>query len=342
MSAATSPRGALAGWFAVLCVASVSMTIGNKALMMSEGGVLTQHTHLVVLLQNLVAVVTLGVPAALGAVDVKGIDGRQLAFYSWDALVLVVQLWTSFEALHFLPVSAITVVRALAIPLVAWCERIFLGTRLSGAQHACSWIVVVGAATYAHRDLSHAGHPRQGYLWACANLVAYASNSLLDRVMMSSTSQTAAGITLITQAISLPISYGQGRLVHGLGLASIASLVGSLDAPTAAALLVTGVGAGALGSCFAQCYKRASATAVTIAGNVNKACSVLVSVAVFGTEISATQLVGLVCCLGGAFGYSFVGARARDGRAAARGGGPAAGSAGSRQLRPRKAKSKPA
>ena len=119
-------------------------------------------------------------------------------------------------------------------------------------------------------------------------------------------------MALLTQLISIPISIGQGVLVDGLTATSTAAVLRSLDAHTSIILAATGAVAGLLGSCYAQCYKRASATAVTVAGNVNKALSVVVSFFVFGTEVSQKQAAGILCCLGGAFGYSLLGAWRRD------------------------------
>ena len=266
------------------------------------------------LLQNAVAVLSIGLLILMNALRVERIDGRQAAFYVWDALVLVLQCWANFAALQHLPVAAITVIRALAIPLVAWCELIMLDTRLSAAHHACIWLVICGAALYAHDDLASDGRHTSlvGYFWACVNLLTYTANSLLDRLMMTSSNQTATGLSLFTQGFSLPVTVAQGYMLHGLTLRSTLHMVQSLDWQSVAALLVTGVGAGILGNAYAQCYKRASATAVTVAGNVNKALSVVVSFFVFGTEVSQKQAAGILCCLGGAFGYSLLGAWRRD------------------------------
>ena len=306
-------------WFALLTLYSVTMTIGNKQLMSS--GLFSGNTQLVVSVQNAVAIMALGSASACGAFNIVAVDRKQLAFYCWDAVVLVVQIYTSFEALKYLPVSATTVVRALAIPVVAWVELIVLGTRLSTAQHLWTWVVVVGAALYAYEDVAASGYHAVGYAWALANLLSFTSNSVLDRLMMSRSSQTAGGMALLTQAISIPISLGQAALFNGLTTASATALLGSLDAKTAATLVATGAIAGLLGNCYAQCYKRASATAVTLAGNVNKALSVLTSVVCFGSNISRVQAGGLCVCLGGAMGYSLIGARAHDQKKSKKGGG---------------------
>ena len=307
---AKAPLSAVAPWFGLLTIYSVTMTIGNKYLMMSDA--LKGQTQLLVTIQNSIAVVVLSLASVIGVFKVMAVDRQQLLFYCWDAVVLVVQIWTAFEAFRHLPVAATTVVRALAIPFVAWVEWLVLGTRLSTSQHLWSWLVVLGAALYAYEDVMAAGFIMVGYAWAFANLLSFVSNSVLDRVMMSRSEQTAGGMALLTQLISIPISIGQGVLVDGLTATSTAAVLRSLDANTSIILAATGAVAGLLGSCYAQCYKRASATAVTLAGNCNKALSVLASVLCFGFELSAVQIAGLCICLGGALGYSLVGARARD------------------------------
>ena len=92
--------------------------------------------------------------------------------------------------------------------------------------------------------------------------------------------------------------------------ASLASMVGSLDWPTAAALVLTGMVAAALGRAYAQCYKVASATAVCVAGNVNRMLAILLSVAFFGSRSTPTQLAGMLLCLGAACAFSVAGVRA--------------------------------
>ena len=129
----------------------------------------------------------------------------------------------------------------------------------------------------------------------------------------SRSSQTAGGMALLTQAMSIPISLGQGIAVDGLTAASAASLLRSLDVQTATALCITGAIAGLLGNCYAQVYKRASATSVSIAGNCNKALSVFAAAALFGSRLSLRQALGLCVCLGGTFGYSLEGAKRKDG-----------------------------
>ena len=86
-------------YFALLCASSVAMTLGNKWLARADGA-LAAHAQLVVFVQNAIAVAALGCLASAGAVRVSPLDRTQLGFYTWDALVLVVQLWTSLGALR--------------------------------------------------------------------------------------------------------------------------------------------------------------------------------------------------------------------------------------------------
>jgi len=188
-----------------------------------------------------------------------------------------------------------------------------LGQRLSFSRQIASWIVVGGAAAYAYEDLAATDQQeRAGYLWAGANLLAYVSNSLLDRLLMTRHDQTASGMALCTQALSIPISVFQGIAFHSVDSAVPLSVLSSLDEHTVVALLVTGVGAAFLGNCYAECYRLASATAVTVAGNVNKALSVFVGVVAFGSTITRMQVAGMCVCLAGAFGYSILGVLEKD------------------------------
>ena len=133
---------------------------------------------------------------------------------------------------------------------------VVLGVRLSFSRHVTSWVVVIGAAAYAYDDFAAADYQgRAGYMWAAANLCAYVSNSLLDRLMMTQHQQTASGMALCTQAVSIPVSLFQGMAFHGFTPYVGLSVLGSLDESTALALLVTGLGAALLGSCFAQCWR---------------------------------------------------------------------------------------
>lgn len=148
---ATPPRGmGAAPWLCLLCVASVSMTLGNKALMM---GPLAANKHLVLVFQNAISVTVLNGGAVAGLISFERVDRRQLLFYVWDAAMLVVQLFTSFVALQHLPVATTTVVRALAIPLVAWSELLVMGTRLPASKQASAAVVMAGALLYAREDL---------------------------------------------------------------------------------------------------------------------------------------------------------------------------------------------
>jgi drug/metabolite transporter (DMT)-like permease len=304
-------RGSTPFWFALTSMASISMTLGNKWLMT---GTLAEHKHAVLILQNATAVAIIGAGMLLGLLSIEKLTRRQMAFYMWDAFVLVIQLYSSFMSLQYLPVSATTVVRALAIPLVAVSERVVLGSKLGWHQSLCACVVVLGAMLYAHEDVRGSLTSRNavGYLWALGNLVSFASNALLDRVMMSTSKQTPMGMAMYTQGLSLPILWAEGALFHELTLSSVHRVLLHLDHGKTTALLLTGVGAALLGSCFAQCYKIASATTVTILGNTNKIVSVLVSIAIFGNEVNRLQCIGLTASLGGAMAYSVLGAKAKE------------------------------
>ena len=85
---ARAPRAAAC--FALLTLSSVSMTVGNQWLMRSTA--LSRSTHSLVAAQNAVAVGALAAAMALGRARMAAVTRAQLAYFSWDACVLVVQL----------------------------------------------------------------------------------------------------------------------------------------------------------------------------------------------------------------------------------------------------------
>ena len=123
-------------------------------------------------------------------------------------------------------------------------------------------------------------------------------------------------MAMITQLLSVPPLLAQLVLLSDGSrpkpLATAATLLRGLSPPEAAVLLATSAMAALLGQCYARCYMVASATAVTIAGNVNKAVAILLSVAIFDARMSATQLAGLATCLGGALAFSLLGQRSQS------------------------------
>ena len=97
------------------------MTVGNQWLMLSTD--LAKSKHMLVAAQNSVAVGALLAAMAAGRASMAPVTRAQLLYFAWDAGVLVVQLWTSFEALERVSVSCVTVFRALQTPATALLER---------------------------------------------------------------------------------------------------------------------------------------------------------------------------------------------------------------------------
>jgi uncharacterized membrane protein len=120
----------------------------------------------------------------------------------------------------------------------------------------------------------------------------------------------------LPQLFSIPISiaaeaaFGSSRISFEAAI----SLSRTLNARSASALVLTGALAALLGQCYARCYKCASATAVTFAGNVNKIATIVLSVVFFGaSRTTPIQGLGMFVCLLGAFAFSLL--RVREVRA---------------------------
>lgn len=117
---------------------------------------------------------------------------------------------------------------------------------------------------------------------------------------------------MLTQLISLPVSLGGTAVFEGgVDAQSIVVWLRGLEGRTALAICLTGALAAALGRAYANCYKVATATAVTVAGHMNKMLSILLSIMIFGARTTWAQAAGMSLCLGSAFAFSFVGLRSR-------------------------------
>ena len=188
---AMAPPSATSAVFIFLTLTSVSMTLSNKWLMMRPG--LADSNALVLVAQNSVSCLCLSLCMVSGVTQMRPVTKAQAAFYLWGALVLVAQLYTSFEALRRVPVATATVLRALAVPFVAFSERCVLGKALSWRRHGCGWLILAGTLLYAWEDLfargaaedEDGGELRAGYVWAALNLAVYCSNSRRPRVHLA-------------------------------------------------------------------------------------------------------------------------------------------------------------
>ena len=160
------------------------MTVGNQWLMLSTD--LAKSKHMLVAAQNSVAVGALLAAMAAGRASMAPVTRAQLLYFAWDAGVLVVQLWTSFEALERVSVSCVTVFRALQTPATALLERAALGEAQRARRHGCCWLIVLGAALFASEDWAANA---AGYRWLLANLAACASNSIVDKAFFTASAQ---------------------------------------------------------------------------------------------------------------------------------------------------------
>ena len=69
-------------------------------------------------------------------------------------------------------------------------------------------------------------------------------------------------------------------------------------------ILASSIGALLISTTYAKVYKIASATAVTVCGNISKALGILGGCWIFGTVLSRMQVVGLAICMVGGLQYS--------------------------------------
>mmetsp|Transcript_12048 Transcript_12048/g.24813 ORF Transcript_12048/g.24813 Transcript_12048/m.24813 type:complete len:193 (-) Transcript_12048:12-590(-) len=91
-----------------------------------------------------------------------------------------------------------------------------------------------------------------------------------------------------------------------------------LDSATHLFLFSTGFAGCALSVCYMSLSKFASATSISLAGNLNKLLSIVVGAVVFGNPLSPLQGVGLGVCLLAAMAFAQKGAMPVPSRASSR------------------------
>ena len=291
--------------FLLLTFASVSMTVGNKYLMSTP---LQNFKIITMIVQNGIAVFVMSTLMLFKLTTMVRITRSQMTYFTYDSLILVIQLWTSFEALQRCPVSTSTVFRALGIPCVAILEFFLLGKKLSMNQVFFCLLIVTGSFIYALEDWEL---NRVGYCWSGCNMLTCSINAIVDKYFFSNSEQTSSGCTLLTLLLSVPISIIHNKYVQSDGnggddFGEVWQVMLRQDRTTTLVLSLTGAIASLLGFCYTQAYRAASATTVAVAGNVNKLLSILVGSFLFAETLSLAKVCGIGVCLSGAFLYSQV------------------------------------
>lgn len=307
VAAASPPKSAAAAaneivlWTFLLCVASITMTVGNKYVMREWGA-----ANVLTLMQNGAAVAYLGAGRVLGFVEMKAFSGQQWRVFAVSAFFLAMQILTSLMALPLVAIATVVTFRNMCTVIIALIDYFFFGTRFSGKMMLSLGLTTVGMIIYSSRDVNFNA---AGYLWLLANSAATVFNTFWQKVYVTKYTrelkiQTSFGVSFIQQVETLP-------LVFCLALANDeASKVPEmmvLPGVTKLILLATCAGGILIGIAYPKCYSLMSGTSVVVASTANKAVSILLGMYLFGTILLPTQVFGLLVCVGGSLWYAVEG-----------------------------------
>eukprot|EP00656_Telonema_subtile_P039921 TRINITY_DN45001_c0_g1_i2.p1 TRINITY_DN45001_c0_g1~~TRINITY_DN45001_c0_g1_i2.p1 ORF type:complete len:212 (-),score=26.05 TRINITY_DN45001_c0_g1_i2:246-881(-) len=168
----------------------------------------------------------------------------------------------------------------------------------SQARMQALGVITFGALLYSCFDLEFES---SGYMWITFNTCLFCGLVFLEKYAISSVDQTSTGISCYMNVLSLPVLlFGCVVGDEGLAIASFNGLTG----PTKFIVLLSG-GLGCLLSiCYVTLNKLTTATAITIAGNLNKLLSSIVGALIFANKVTIHSVAGLLVCSAGGYLYS--------------------------------------
>jgi len=282
-------------WFALLLSLSCGMTLANKFIMQHY-----HNTNTLMLLQNGVATVMLWLCYCLGWMETKPFTAQQLKTFLLPSLFVTLEMYTSLLALPHVAIATTVVFRNASLVMVALIDWAFMGTRFTVVSSVGLALIVGGSLIYADEDITF---DEDGYFWLGINAFVYVFACFYNKYYITKSLQTPVGIALITNTASLPCILMTAAIDKedlALGVARMRQLPDRL----LAVVLASAIGALLISTTYTKVYKIASATAVTVCGNVSKALGIVGGSILFGTVLSHTQSVGLVVCMAGGLQYS--------------------------------------
>jgi len=303
-SAATAANNAeIMFWLFMLFLASVTMTVGNKYVMKQW-----EYANTVTLLQNGTAVVYLGLGAFYGFVEMKAFSMLQWRVFAGSAFFLTMQILTSLKALPLVAIATVVTFRNMCTVIIAIVDYMCFGTKFNIPMVAALCLTTVGMIIYASRDVNY---NKMGYLWLFGNSIATIVNTFWNKVYITKYTrelkiQTSFGVSFIQQVETLPIVF---CLAVFNNEGNAAAELMPLPFVTKLVLLATCAGGVLIGMAYPKCYSLLSGTSVIVASTANKAVSILIGMYLFGTVLTAVQVVGLLICIGGSLWYAVEGKR---------------------------------
>ena len=254
------------------------------------------------LMQNLVATVTVAASKALGFVSYPDFDPQVAMKWLPVDICFVLMLSTSFVAMRFLSVPMITVFKQLANLLTVAGEFYFFQKSVTAGVLLAFAVMILGAVLAALNDLDFSF---AGYVWQAANCVATSTYVLYLKHATQTIDVSKFGLVFYNNLLSLPLLLAIA-FAHGeFGVLVDARDRGAINLN----FFLVNAFAGTLGMFLnvasVWCVSATSATTYAVVGALNKVPSTFLGWLLFQTIITKKMGIYIAVSLAGGFIYSY-------------------------------------
>ncbi len=303
----TKKRSEIVFWLAMLFLASVTMTVGNKYVMKEY-----PKANILTMLQNGCCVLMLLGGNRIGWIEFKKFEAQQWKIFAVNAIFLTMQIVTSLQALPLVAIATVVAFRNMCTVAIAFVDYTFFGNKFNNAQIAGLCVTTIGMIIYAGQDINF---NLWGYMWLAGNSFATISNTFWNKVYITKFTrelkiQTSFGVSLIQQVETLPLvlvmAFARDEFSFQNNDSDTQDMqtITSLPVFVQFVIIITCLGGFLIGITYPKCFSLLSGTSVVVASTANKAASILIGMHVFGTVLLPVQVFGLLICIFGSLWYA--------------------------------------
>jgi len=299
--------GPVAFWSLALAVAAITLTIGNKFIML--------HFHfpmVLLLIQNTASVLFILLARLTGRVEFDKFTFMQLLIITGSAAISTLQLSASLISLPQISIATLTVFGNTRALMQSMFECVILREQFSWKEVGALFIIAGTSVLYSSGDKTSSV---EGIIWLIINCVSYVILGIYKRFFYNRVKQTSYGIGFLENLLTLPfivvLCVATGNLkIPGLealqlnipGLPRIdptapsaldALTNGSVDIITLSLIAFTSIFASTISIIYTNLFRNVAATTVTVLANMNKAISIVIAVFIFRKHMPPVQLLAL-------------------------------------------------
>lgn len=302
---AVAKMGPVLFWSGALAVAAITLTIGNKWIMLDFSFPLS-----LLLVQNTTAavVILVSVLLKLGGAKFEKFTFQQVLIVFGSAFVSTVQLAASLIALPHVSIATLTVFSNMRALIQSAMEFCLLGERFGWREFAALGLIAGSSIFYSAGDKTSS---IVGMIWLIINCMAYVVLGLYKRFFYNKIKQTDAGIGFTENVLTIPfilaicVATGEVPLLKmmGIDMALIPGMAVHVKTPWQAAadakiitkMLIVGTSlfAASMNIVYINLFRNVSATSVTVLSNMNKVISITMAVFLFHKVLPPLQILAL-------------------------------------------------